>query len=1125
MKLQIFIGIDTFNLKREWIDKILKLIIAEGLNKDIKYMAPFRANDNLIDEELEIMVFDPKTGEMRYEKPLAFHVYDYDGFMIDFIGNKVDMSVTPNHTMLGYKRDKETAYSMEAKDFSAIGESDRYIKCHADYVCCEDVQNVKIGSYDIGIDEFLKIVGYYLSEGYCEYKENKGRYIVSISQSKAVNPNIYEDIDCVMSDSGFEYKKYEYEGKASTWNILRKDVSKYFKNNFGSKSNDKRIPQWIKNLPADKIRIMIDSYLDGDASIYSYSNGDYIQAATTSKQLSYDSFEVLFKCGLSPVISNYTKTTKECKQYVVNCHMNGFGKGRMPRIKDSHINVRRYKGKVWCFETSTGFFVTERNGRIAIQGNTGKIHNITAELDYIGKEILDGLMLNQALLNGEMAAYNCLDALTYTLTDSGYKKWDEIDENDKIACYNPDTKCIEYHHYIEKHVYDYDGEMIQFKTDKIDVKATPNHRMWSAKRDSDEFRFIEAQDVRRRARFVGAVEGFEGEYMPSVEIGDQSYSIYDYCELAGFFVSEGSTSLRKGRVTNVNVHQSKDGKAYSDIESVYDNCFDKYWYAGGYWSTWNPKLAEHFRSEYGHHSTTKRLPSWVKNLSTECLEIVINAMLQGDGCTKHDETREVNGSAYYTSSKQLAEDFTEIAFKCGYVVKLTTRKSNTGTKRYFNKTGHEFRSKHQQYVVYISEGFKGRKPVLDSRSKECKGKEVTRVPYKGKVYCFTVPHGLFVSMRNGLMTIQGNSAQIGAETMIMRLETWRSELKEWVEKSIFLPIAKMQGFIDEEESKDSNEIVYLYPTLKWEDMNLRDNTNKLQMFIQLNQNGKISDRTLLESFDMNYDQEVERLREQQVMAMQSGMIQPGMEGTGGGGMGAAGGGVAGAPPGGDMGLGGDMGGGMGGDMGGGMGAAPGMGGGMGGGMSAAAGAEGTPGKVYKKGKAPKSGEMSTEEMAAMQPVTINLTAPEAKLWRLIKGMRLPFEIYAQYKQSMPGNDQPFIMDFAIPHLRLDIEADGEKWHTSVEDRKSDNERDMKLAHMGWSVIRFGESAINENIDQVKNVLEGNISEMMAQKQKMKKAGAETTRSEYIETLTKEESVILGYNSILKQVSDNGVKTG
>lgn len=38
-------------------------------------------------------------------------------------------------------------------------------------------------------------------------------------------------------------------------------------------------------------------------------------------------------------------------------------------------------------------------------GASGKIHNINAEMELIGKEILDGLMLNQALLNGEMGAY------------------------------------------------------------------------------------------------------------------------------------------------------------------------------------------------------------------------------------------------------------------------------------------------------------------------------------------------------------------------------------------------------------------------------------------------------------------------------------------------------------------------------------------------------------------------------------------------------------------------------------------------------------------------------------------------------------------------------------------------
>lgn len=372
------------------------------------------------------------------------------------------------------------------------------------------------------------------------------------------------------------------------------------------------------------------------------------------------------------------------------------------------------------------------------------------------------------------------------------------------------------------------------------------------------------------------------------------------------------------------------------------------------------------------------------------------------------------------------------------------------------------------------------------------------------------------------------SAQIGAETMIMRLDTWRAELKDWVEKHIFLPIAKMRGFVDEEESKELGEIVYLYPKLKWEDMRLRDNTNDKQMAIQLNQNGKMSDRTLLERyFDLNYDQEIEQMREEQVMAMQNGMLQgggppgggPGGPGgaPGGGPGGPMGGGAPGAPMGGP---GGDMGGGMGGPMGG-PGGAPGapMGGGMGGAPMGAAAGGPMGGKVYKKGKAPKANEPTPEELAATMPAPIRLTKPEAKLWRLIKDMRLPFDVFAQYKQEIPGNPQPFTMDFALPHLRLDIEADGEQWHNNPEDKKSDNERDMKLANLGWTVIRFPESAISENIQQVQKVLEENIMEAAKASKMRKKSSIQgSDRFEvvyYDEKPGLSESTESGYTSILR----------
>lgn len=48
----IYFQDDTFNLNRKWIDEILNLIIDNKLNEKISFVAPFRANKNLVDKEL-----------------------------------------------------------------------------------------------------------------------------------------------------------------------------------------------------------------------------------------------------------------------------------------------------------------------------------------------------------------------------------------------------------------------------------------------------------------------------------------------------------------------------------------------------------------------------------------------------------------------------------------------------------------------------------------------------------------------------------------------------------------------------------------------------------------------------------------------------------------------------------------------------------------------------------------------------------------------------------------------------------------------------------------------------------------------------------------------------------------
>jgi len=49
---EIYFQDDTFNLNREWTERIFSLIIDHELNKEIVYKTPFRVNERLVDKEL-----------------------------------------------------------------------------------------------------------------------------------------------------------------------------------------------------------------------------------------------------------------------------------------------------------------------------------------------------------------------------------------------------------------------------------------------------------------------------------------------------------------------------------------------------------------------------------------------------------------------------------------------------------------------------------------------------------------------------------------------------------------------------------------------------------------------------------------------------------------------------------------------------------------------------------------------------------------------------------------------------------------------------------------------------------------------------------------------------------------
>lgn len=334
-----------------------------------------------------------------------------------------------------------------------------------------------------------------------------------------------------------------------------------------------------------------------------------------------------------------------------------------------------------------------------------------------------------------------------------------------------------------------------------------------------------------------------------------------------------------------------------------------------------------------------------------------------------------------------------------------------------------------------------------------------------------------------------SSAAVGVEILLRRLESWRQKLSKWVEKHLFEPMSMMQGFVDEEKSKRLKRTVYLYPTIKWNELNLRDKTNTAQLYMQMRDKGMIATQTLLEFMGLDYDTEIEKMREESVITNAAGQIMgqggPGGEmggmpgGMGGGPGGAPGGEMGGAPggmPGGPGGAPGGMPGGApggmpGGDMGGG------MAGGMGGGM-AAAGAE--PGqRVMKRGKKGKE----KEEDQQQPPAPLKLTKLEAKMYRMLTSMNAPYRLFGQYTVNLPGQQQPFVLDFAYPEIAIGVETDGNIWHEREDLKSRDMERDQKLANVGWRILRFTEDAVEEHGDAVSAAIYQNIQDASKGKRK------------------------------------------
>lgn len=124
-----------------------------------------------------------------------------------------------------------------------------------------------------------------------------------------------------------------------------------------------------------------------------------------------------------------------------------------------------------------------------------------------------------------------------------------------------------------------------------------------------------------------------------------------------------------------------------------------------------------------------------------------------------------------------------------------------------------------------------------------------------------------LSLNKALINGDGPSysnAQVGLLALNKRLDQIRNQVGFWLSERIYRPIAEWNGFT---QRGDRGEEDFVYPTIKWDDAQLRDNTGIIQTLADLFKNKLLSAQTMYEALEIDYDQEVERLRYENAASM------------------------------------------------------------------------------------------------------------------------------------------------------------------------------------------------------------------------------------------------------------------
>lgn len=336
-----------------------------------------------------------------------------------------------------------------------------------------------------------------------------------------------------------------------------------------------------------------------------------------------------------------------------------------------------------------------------------------------------------AKLTWNLGNHDCLDTETECLTKRGWLRFHDISPDDVVLSLSSNGVC-EWSRINEIVSFPFGGELIRVEKTRMSMAMTPNHRVllkrlnWRSKK-YDILEYRRADDL--PSSFDLPVTG---------QIMNDEYNIPDdMIALAGWVLTDGHID----KVGNVSLYQSKPQgiEEISGILSRLSFSYSRYERQRERRAICGRELlSDPLPSvQFFIHANASReikewvpykgkLPAWAQSLSARQFQILLDALIAGDGVW--DGNPENKTCAVLYGVESILSSVQEAAVCHGWRARVST-----------DNRGH--------YRLCLS-----REPKL-----RIEKPEIYSEPYKGTVWCLRVPHGNFMVRRNGCAFFTGNS--------------------------------------------------------------------------------------------------------------------------------------------------------------------------------------------------------------------------------------------------------------------------------------------------------------------------------------------------------------------------------